>query len=100
MPAKTDDQFKLLREEISEVSSKVGFIRLSVDNLEDETKITRTEIKDLKKQFENFDQKIFDWKSELFNKIDEFMKPVIDLQEEVTTMDSRMSRLEEKNPLN
>lgn len=44
---------------------------------------TRISFKDLNKRFDDLDQRLFEWKSELFSKIDtSYIKPIKDLQDE------------------
>ena len=70
-----EDQIKALRAEIKELSSDVIYVKFHSRDIETRIKSIQTEISDLSKsidkRYSDLDQTLFEWKSELFNKIDE-----------------------------
>lgn len=79
MPAlSTLNQIKALRHDFQEFKQEMRYKKWDVGTLDDRIKSLETdvsdlsrEVKSLKSEFGVLNQTLFDWKSELFNKIDE-----------------------------
>jgi predicted nucleic acid-binding Zn-ribbon protein len=69
-----EDQIKALRAEIKELSSDVIYVKFHSRDIETRIKSIQTEISDLNKntdkRYLDLEKTLFDWKSDLFNKID------------------------------
>lgn len=85
------DQFKLLREEFRDLKMEIRRSSLSKYNLQDDIKILKTDVRDLQKTWE---KAFFKFRSELFDKIDGFVGRIKSQDEEIGTINVRVSRLE------
>ncbi len=78
-----NDQFKLLREELRELK---------------DVKILKTDIRGIQKQLsaipQIWEKSFFEFRSDLFNKIDGFVGRIKSQDEEIGTINVRVSRLE------
>lgn len=71
----------------------------SVKHLENRVKVMETDLGDfrsaIEKRFDDLDQKLFDWKSEIHNLIDDgFTSKAKTHDEEIGTLNVRVTRLE------
>ena len=88
-PTKTD-QFKILRSEIQEIKSDFSFNRIRLRTIEDGIKVIKTDQSDLNKKFDDTDQKLSTWKSQLFDKIDKFLGRISKQDQEIIFQTGRL----------
>lgn len=73
-----EEHFKIIRSELKEIkveawanTSAIKSLERTVKSMSVDMEDLRGEIKQIKDEFSTFDQKLFDWKSEIHNLIDE-----------------------------
>lgn len=93
-----NDQFKLLREELRDLKTEIRRSGLSKYSFQDDVKILKTDIRDMQKQISKiplvWEKSFFEFRSELFNKIDGFVGRIKSQDEEIGTLNVRVTRLE------
>ena len=104
------DQIKALRDDVKEVSHDVSFLRAHFDNMEFKMKAISTDVNDLQKsigglqfemkglykRFDLFEKTLFDWKSHLFNKIDNFIGRIDRQDKEIAAQGFQIEEIHSK----
>ncbi len=93
-----DDQLKLLRKSSDDVQFELSANTVKLEVTKNQVEILRTEIKDLKNEtkrgFDNLDQKLEKWKSEIHDLIDEgFTSKAKAHDEEIGILNHRTAEL-------
>lgn len=93
------DHLKILRAEFKEVKIETWANTGAIKHLENRVKVVETDLGDfrsaMEKRFDDLDQKLFDWKSEIHDLIDEgFTSKAKAHDEEIGTLNVRVTRLE------
>lgn len=99
------DQLKALRDDIRDVKhdtvraslhmsvieSKLKVVSTDLIDQNKEIKSTRALFHDLNKRFDSIDEKLFLWKSQLFDKIDNFLERINSQDKEIGALSNRTS---------
>lgn len=89
-----DDRLKLFQNEVSAQGIKLQVVHNELKILRTEVKDVKTEVKHIGKKFDDLDQKLFNWKSEIHDLIDEgFTSKAKVHDEEISILNNRTVEL-------